>query len=103
MPLLLALLAAIAGLGWFALAKARHWRQLRPEYELPPATQRNLRVAGTIALGVSLALCLANDHATMASLVFVMLLALAAAIVAMLLAYRPRWLAPLVAWSRRPP
>ena len=67
---------------------------------LAPATARILRVFGALALAVSLALCLAVDHASMASLVWVMALAAAALAVAFTLTWRPRWLRVLVAWAR---
>jgi hypothetical protein len=96
----LALLLAICGLAWFAFAMERHWRQVRDGLPLPPATSRRLRVAGGVALLASLGACLAVDHASMASLVFVMFLAVAALIVALLLAWRPHWLAPLLRFAR---
>ena len=57
-----------------------------------------LRVLGAVALAVSLALCLASDHASMAALVWVMSLAGGAFATAMALAWRARWLALLAPW-----
>lgn len=93
-----AVLAAVAGMGWLALAMDVHWEQVRGAAPLPRATQRVLRVLGALGLGASLALCLAVDHASMASLVWVMALAAAALAVAFALTWRPRWLRVL-AWA----
>ncbi len=100
MMLLLAMIVSFAGLALLALSMERHWRQLRATQPLPNPTARLLRMAGSIALASSLTLCLAVDHASMASLVWVMTLAVSAFVLAMLLAWRPDWLAPLIRWAR---
>lgn len=96
----LAFLLAVIGLAWFAFAMERHWRQVFDGVPLAATTSRRLRLAGGSALLGSLVVCLARDHASMASLVFVMFLATAAALVALLLAWRPHWLRPLLALAR---
>lgn len=93
-----ALLCSTLGLAWLALALDVHWQQLRDD---PPAAPRLLRVLGALALVASLALCLRADHPTMAPLVWVLSLALGALVVAFVLAWRPHWLGPLVAWLPR--
>ncbi len=98
--LLAALLLNVAGLGWLALAMEVHWKQVRGAGPPPRRTVILLRVLGAAGLAGSLALCLAADHASMAALVWVMALAAAALLVALTLAWRARWLRPLVAWSR---
>ncbi len=98
--LLAALAANIAGLGWFALAMDTHWVQVRSDPQPAGDTVRRLRVLGSVGLASSLALCLWVDHASMASLVWVMALAGAALVVALTLTWRPHWLGPLVAWIR---
>jgi hypothetical protein len=100
MMLLLAFLLSFVGLALLALAMERHWRQLRVTRPLPKATARLLRIAGSVALATSLTLCLSVDHASMASLVWIMTLAVSAFVLAMLLAWRPGWLAPLISWKR---
>jgi hypothetical protein len=89
-PLLLgcAAVAAFVGLAWLALGMSTHWAQVHPA-GLP---SRWLRWAGVVALGLSLGLCLAADHPSMAALVWLMLLAASAVAVAMTLASRPHWL-----------
>jgi len=95
-----ALAANVAGLGWLALAMDVHWQQVRGRAPQTRAMVRLLRVLGVLGLAGSLALCLAVDHASMASLVWVMALAAAALVVAFTLTWRARWLGVLVAWAR---
>jgi hypothetical protein len=75
-----------------------HWQRVRRQ----PAPARHvvttLRVLAALALASSFGLCLRADHATMAPLVWLMALAGAALLVALALAWRPRWLAPCVMW-----
>jgi hypothetical protein len=96
--LLAALLCSVAGLGWLALAMQAHWEQVRVASRRHPGSVLALRLLGAAALLASLLICLRVDHASMAALVWVMALAAAALIVAFTLSWRPRWLAPLVAW-----
>lgn len=96
-----ALLACVFGFAWLALAMEPHWRQVRGDAPISRHVVTVLRVLGAAALLVSLLLCLQVDHASMASLVWVMALAAAALIIAFTLAYRPRSLAWLVAWARQ--
>lgn len=100
--LAIATLAAGAGMAGFALSQPMHWaRVAASEGAAAPRVRRGLRGAATLCLAASLVLCLAADHPTMAVLVWVMLLALAAAAVALLLAYRPRLLRGLQGATRR--
>ena len=99
--LLAALVTSVAGMGWLALSMPVHAQQVWNVTLAAPAT-RALKIAGTVALAVALGLCLAVDHATMASLVWVMGLTAAAASVAMTLAWKPRWLRLLAPWVRAP-
>ena len=98
-----AALTAVAGVAWFALAMDAHWHQVLGMPQVPPRTRRMLRLLGGVALAVSLALCMAADHPTMAALVWVMALAGGALVVAFTLSWRPQVLAALVAWTRRRP
>ena len=93
-----AIAVCICGMAWFALSLDAHWRQLRsgsPSLGLV----RQLRLLGWVSMAVSLFLCLAADHASMASLVWVMMVAASALIVAFTLTWRPHLLAPLIAWT----
>lgn len=87
-----ALLCAFIGLAWLALAMEPHWQQARATPAPSRGTVQLLRGLGAAALAASLLLCLAADHPTMAALVWLMALAVSAIGVAMLLAWRPRWL-----------
>ena len=97
--LLAAMAASVAGMGWLALAMEVHWTQAFGTAPLTPSHGRALRVLGTLGLAVSLALCLAVDHASMASLVWVMTLAAAALLVAATLSWQARWLRLLAPWA----
>jgi hypothetical protein len=96
-----AVLLAWCGTAWLALAMDVHWRQVRRGGAPGRSIARTLRACAALALLASLLVCLRADHATMAPLVWVMALAAGALLVALLLAWRPRWLAPLVAWLPR--
>ncbi|KQP35500.1 DUF3325 domain-containing protein [Pseudorhodoferax sp. Leaf274] len=97
-----AVLSALAGMGWLALAMEVHWQQVCGAGAPPPAGAQWLRVPGAVALAGSLVLCLAVDHASMAALVWVMSLAAAALCVAAALTWRPHWLRVLVPGAGRP-
>lgn len=103
-PLLLtgAVLLAITGMGWLALAMEAHWLQVSGTRGPAPRTRTRLRLLGAAAITTSLALCLAVDHATMAVLVWIMALAGAALLIAFTLAHRARWLRALVPLRRGP-
>jgi hypothetical protein len=95
MWLTLAFLSCVAGFGWLALAMQAHWQQVRGTAPPAPRTRRLLRTLGMLGLLGSLLACLRADHASMAALVWVMMLAAAALAVAFTLSWRPRWLRPL--------
>lgn len=98
--LLGALLASVCGFAWLALAMEPHWRQVRGDAPRSRRAVVVLRVLGAASLFASLLLCLKVDHASMASLVWIMSLAAAALIIAFTLAWRPRLLAWLAAAAR---
>lgn len=93
-------LCSFCGMVWLALAKAPHWEQSHGAPMPKHVSPRVLHGFGALALAGSLALCLLSDHPSMASLVWVMLLTASALVVTFTLAWRPRWLAWLVAWVR---
>ena len=95
-----AVAANIAAMGWLALSMEVHWEQARGSDALPRRTAVQLRWLGGLGLVASLLLCLAVDHASMASLVWFMTLAGAALGIAFTLSWRPRMLRLLVAWVR---
>lgn len=94
--LIAAALICFLGMSWLALAMKVHWQQLYQD-EHSPAQSKRLRTMGSAALIVSGLCCLQADHASMAVLVWVMLLAGSAVSVAMILARQPlllRWVYP---------
>ena len=96
-----AMLCSTGGVAWLALAMEEHWQQARGTHaRAGRATVIGLRVLGGGALLASLLVCLRADQASMAALVWVMSLAVAALMVALALAWRPQWLSWLVAWIR---
>jgi hypothetical protein len=97
--LLVAVLVTVAGMGWLALSMDSHWQQVRGSVACPPATVQALRLLGGVALLTSLVLCMMVDAASMATLVWVMSVALATVVVALTLTWRASALAPLVFWA----
>jgi hypothetical protein len=95
-----AIAVCVCGMAWFALSLDSHWRQVRsgsPSLGLV----RQLRLLGWVSMVTSLVLCLAADHASMASLVWVMTVAASALIVAFTLTWRPSLLNTLIAWAEK--
>lgn len=89
-----AVLVTLPGMAWLALSLDVHWRQVVG----PAATTgvsspaASLRLFGAACIAASLLFCLMADHASMAVLVWIMLAALSAAVVAATLTWRPSWL-----------
>lgn len=86
--LIAAVISTLVGMGWLALAYDTHWQQVFPKHTVQPLVQR-LRVAGWTLLLVSAGCCLMADHPSMAVLVWIMLLAVAAMTIAMVLSRQP--------------
>ncbi len=97
-----ALLASLAGMGWLALSMQVHSQQVWGR-ALSSVTVRAMRWMGGCALLAALVLCLTVDHASMASLVWVMSLAGAALVIAFTLTWQPRVLRVLAPWVRTKP
>ncbi len=96
----LALVANVAGLAWLALSMDVHWEQVRGPVPPERGAVVLLRWLGAAVVAASLAVCLAADHGSMASLVWFMVLAGSALTIAFTLSWKPRLLAPLVLWVR---
>ncbi|MEN1939716.1 DUF3325 domain-containing protein [Luteimonas sp. MJ246] len=97
--LIAAALCAFAGMAWLALAMPVHARQAWGG--LPSSVQlERLRRLGRGAVLLALPCCLGSDHASMAVLVWLMLLAAAAVATAFILATRPVRLRLLAPWVR---
>lgn len=94
---------SLAGMASLALAMDVHWGQVmhRPAEAARP-TRRALRTIGAIALPLALLVCLRADRPSMAVLVWLMLLAASALLVALLLAHWPGWLRKVPTPSQPP-
>lgn len=97
---LLALLLAVLGCAWLALALPNHWRQVHEGVQQTTLRQIALRSGASLMLGLSLVCSLAGDSPAMAILLWLMLLGVATLIVALTLSWRAQWLALL--WPVRP-
>lgn len=86
--LIAAAIAALAGMGWLALTLQPHRKQVFPA-ELQAVATRRLKMLGWSFLLLSAVFCFQADHPSMAVLVWVMLQAFAAMLVAMMLSRRP--------------
>ena len=98
--LLIALLAAVAGMGWLALSMDVHWAQVKGATPHSPTLVKTLRMGGGAALLASLVLCLTVDSPSIAVLVWFMALAGATLAVAFTLTWRASILGMLVFWTR---
>lgn len=96
-----ALLVSVASMGWLALSMQVHAQQVWG-HETSARSARALRWMGGIGIVAVLALCLAVDHATMATLVWVMAVTGASLLIAFTLSSHPRWLRVLAPWVRAP-
>ena len=101
MTLTLAFAAAVVGMGWLALTIDMNYARVGKRGTLTSSGLARLRLLGAIGVTASLALCLSVDHASMAALVWIMLLAAAALVITFTLAWRAHWLAVLAPRSRR--
>lgn len=98
--LILAAMLSLCGMALLALAMEVHWGQVMHRAARDALIDRILlRVLGAAALLLALLACLVADRPSMAVLVWVMLLAAAAVLVAFTLTWRPRALRFL--WPRR--
>lgn len=87
----LAALSALIGCALLALRQQRNWRIVVGE----GAARNGTAASGWSLIGLSFAFCVIRDGGSFAALLWPLLLAGAAFAVAMLLAYRARWLKPL--------
>jgi hypothetical protein len=98
--LVVAAVCGFIGMALIALSLPAHWAQVRGDESAPNGSSKTLRALGGGALILSLVACMNADHASMASLVWLMLLTASSLAVAFTLSWRPRWLRLLVAWVR---
>jgi hypothetical protein len=99
--LLLASVVTTLGMAWFALAKEPHWMQVRGHEPLTQPMKSTLRGLGATAIGASFFICMFADHPTMAVLVWIMLVAASALLVAFTLTWRASWLTFSIEWLKK--
>ena len=97
--LLAAAILCVLGFAWLALAMDVHWKQVRSD-KPSQNTVRLLRYLGGACVFASLLFCLMADHPTMASLVWIMLLAGSALTVAFTFTWRPSVFALIIGWVK---
>jgi len=97
--LLGAAVSALLGNAWLALAMDGHWQQVHGTSGASQVSRPVLQILGALGLLGCGALCFAADRPSMALLLWVMLLALGAATVALTLAWKPALLR--MAWPAR--
>lgn len=99
---LMALLLSLAGFVALALAMERHHRQV---WQRAPSRKLCLllRCAGVIGLGAALTTCAAHAGGATGTVIWLGLMTVAALTVALVLAYRPRWLALVTAQPKPEP
>lgn len=83
-----AIILMAMAMGWLALAKPVHWKQV----EAGKPISIRLQTMGIVTLILSAICCLRADHASMAILVWFMLIAATAISVGMILSTKPSWL-----------
>ncbi|MEM8682932.1 MAG: DUF3325 family protein [Pseudomonadota bacterium] len=93
--LALAFLSAFAGCTLLALSQGRNWRLVSGAY-LPDTARRLARFLGCSLSVVSLGICIFLDGGSFAALLWPLLLAAAALLLAMVIAYWPTALKPIV-------
>lgn len=94
-------LGTVIGFAWLALAMDGHWHQVHGGTEPTAGVRITLRALGSASLVASAVMCFIVDRPTMAALVWLMLLAASVPLVALTLAWRPRWLRVLWPWGDR--
>jgi hypothetical protein len=102
--LITAFLFAFCGMGGFALSMTGHWTQVCGAAPRAEATRQRLRYFGAADLLLSLGACLLADRASMACLVWIMMVSASTLLLALTLAYAPRslyWLSRVAGASRR--
>lgn len=94
--LLAASLASYSGFACFALAMPRHWAAASGRSLAAVPHRRALRLGGFALLAGTYGLCVYRDGPSFGSVLWVVLIPMAAIAVALTLAWRPQWLLPAV-------
>jgi hypothetical protein len=84
-----------------AISQKRHWQSLTRFAPYPAVYVLKIRIAGYVLLAAALALALVQEGAGFGAVLWGTTISIGAAAVAATLAWRPRWLRPLVIQFRR--
>lgn len=95
--LLLGLVLCFVGCALLALSQQRNWRTVTGDKKANPP---NVAALGWMFVSAALIPCVLRDGGSFAALLWPLLFAAGAMVVAMTLAYRPRWLLPLARLNR---
>lgn len=98
--LIVAYLASFCGFAYLALAMPRHWRDASGQRVNVAPYRKSLRPSGFLLLGIGYLVCVYRDGPSFGSVLWIVLISLAAIAVAFMLAWRPQWLL-LAAWRAR--
>ena len=96
-----ALTANFCGIAWLALGMRVHWVQVFIRRPRSPRARLVLRLLGGAAVFMSFLMFAQTSHISIAPLVWIMSLVGSAIVVTLILAWRPRVLAPLAPWLWR--
>lgn len=87
--------AAYLGFALFALSQTRHWQHVTAGAPVQAPRKRALRIAGSLALAVSLACACRRDGPAFGALLWLLLLSVAAPLLVFTLSWRAQWLKAL--------
>jgi hypothetical protein len=97
-----AFVASFCGFACLALAMPRHWREASGQRVDIAPHRRWLRPCGFLLPGIAYLLCVYRDGASFGSVLWVVLISVAAITTTLTLAWRPQWLLP-AAWRAPSP
>lgn len=90
--LALAAVLMVVSMAWIALGMENHWKQVYPTFPRSKTITRILKAGGIGGMLAVAGLCRLVDTPGMAVLVWCMLLSVSIGLIALLLAWRPRYL-----------
>lgn len=87
--------SAYSGFALFALSQSRHWQHVVAGSAAKPPQKQALRMIGGLALALALACSWLRDGPAFGSVLWLLLLSVAAPLLAFTLSWRPQWLKQL--------
>ncbi|MFN3438777.1 MAG: DUF3325 domain-containing protein [Acidovorax sp.] len=88
-------LVGLLGFALLSLSQERHFESVFSGGIPTHSETRRLRAIGFLLVGLELGVCIASEGAGFGSLLWMVLISADAAIVALVLAWKPHWLRPL--------